>query len=119
MTMYTDRPVFAYQSKPVKPNVVFNKTERKAVSVTYEQEPTLPFTPENLEQLYSTCSNPADCKTIFLVIKNEGTDQSPRSITNHEDFKNRAFDELWEWAITPRFSLDRSYRDNLESTHIG
>jgi hypothetical protein len=114
-----DRPVFAYRSKQANPKDVFSKTERKAISVTYEQEPTLPFTPENLEQLYSTCSNPADRKTIFLVIKNEGTDQSPRSITNHEDFKNRPFDQLWEWAITPRFSLDRSYRDNLESTHIG
>jgi hypothetical protein len=43
----------------------------------------LPFTAENLEQLFSTCSNPADRKTFFLVIKNEGTDESPRSITNH------------------------------------
>jgi hypothetical protein len=72
-----DRPVFSYQSKPVNPKDVFSKTVRKAVSVTYEQEPTLPFTPENLEQLYSTCSNPVDRRTIFLVIKNEGTDESP------------------------------------------
>jgi hypothetical protein len=98
---------------------VFSKTERKAVSVTYEQEPTLPFTPENLEQLYLTCSNPADRKRIFLVIKNEATDQSPRHITNHEDFKNKPFDDLWEWAITARFSLDRSFKDNLEGSHIG
>jgi hypothetical protein len=114
-----DRPVFSYQSKPVNPKDVFSKTERKAISVTYEQEPTLPFTPENLEQLYSTCSNPADLKTIFLVIKNEGTDQSPRSITNHEDFKNRSFDELWEWATTPRFSLDRSVKDQLQDRQYG
>jgi hypothetical protein len=103
----------------VNPKDVFSKTERKAISVTYEQEPTLPFTPENLEQLYSTCSNPADLKTIFLVIKNEGTDQSPRSITNHEDFKNRSFDELWEWATTPRFSLDRSVKDQLQDRQYG
>jgi hypothetical protein len=114
-----DRPVFAYQSKPVNPKDVFSKTERKAISVTYEQEPTLPFTPENLEQLYSTCSNPADRETIFLVIKNEGTDQSPRSITNHEDFKSRPFDELWEWATTPRFSLDRSVKDQLQDRQYG
>jgi hypothetical protein len=114
-----DRPVFAYQSKLVNPKDVFSKTERKAISVTYEQEPTLPFTPENLEQLYSTCSNPADRKTIFLVIKNEGTDESPRSITNHEDFKNRPFDELWEWATTPRFSLDRSVKDQLQDRQYG
>jgi hypothetical protein len=91
-----DRPVFTYQSNPINPNDVFSKTERKAISATYEQEPTLPFILENHEQLCSTCSNPADRKTIFLVIKNAGTDESPRHITNHEDFKNRPFDELWD-----------------------
>ena len=114
-----DNPVFRNQSKPVNPKDILSKTERKAISVTYEQELTLPFTSENLEQLYSTCSNPADRKTIFLVIKNEGTDQSPRSITNHEDFKNRPFDELWEWAATPRFSLDRSVKDQLQDRQYG
>jgi hypothetical protein len=113
-----DRPVFEYQSKLVKLNDPF-KTERKAVSLTYKQEPTLPFTPENLEQLYSTCSNPADRRTIFLVIKNEGTDESPRNITNHEDFKNKPFDELWEGATTPRFSLDRSVKDQLQDRKYG
>jgi hypothetical protein len=88
--------VFNYQSKAVNPKDVFSKTERKAVSVTYIKEPTVPFTPKNLEQLYSTRSNPADRKSISLVIKNEETDESPRSIPNHEDFKNRPFDELWE-----------------------
>jgi hypothetical protein len=114
-----DRPVFDYQSKPENLRDAFGKTERKAVSVTYVQEPTLTFTPKNLEQLYSTCSNPDDRKTIFLIIKNEGTDQSPRQITNHEDFKNRPFDELWEWAITPRFSLDRSVKDQLHDRQYG
>jgi hypothetical protein len=110
---------FLLIDKPVNPKDPFSKTERKAVSVTYEQELTLPFTPENLEQLYSTCSNPADRKTIFLIIKNEGTHQSPRSITNQEDFKNRPFDELWEWATTPRFSLDRSVKDQLQDRQYG
>jgi hypothetical protein len=114
-----DKPVFNYQSKPENPKDVFSKTERKAVSVTYVKEPTVPFTQKNLEQLYSTCSNPADRKSISLVIKNEGTDQSPRSITNPEDFKNRPFDELWEWAITPRFNLDRSVKDQLQDRQYG
>ena len=42
-----DKPVFNYQSKPVNPKDVFSKTERKAVSVMYVKEPTLPFTPKN------------------------------------------------------------------------
>jgi hypothetical protein len=104
-----DKPVFNYQSKPVNPNDMFSKTERKAVSVTQK----------NLDQLYATCSNPADRKSIPLVIKNEGTDQSPRSITNPEDFKNRSFDELWEWATTPKFSLDRSVKDQLQDRQYG
>jgi hypothetical protein len=79
-----DKPVFNYQSKPVNPKDVFSKTERKAVSVTYIKEPTVPFTPKNLEQLYSTCSNPADRKSICLVIKNEETHESPRSIPNSQ-----------------------------------
>jgi hypothetical protein len=95
------------------------KTERKAISVTYVQEPTVLFTIKNLEQQHSTCSNPSDRKTIFLVIKNEGTDQSPRQITNHEDFRNRPFNELWEWAITPKFSLDRGVKDQLQDRQYG
>jgi hypothetical protein len=114
-----DKPVFNYQSKPVNSKDVFSKTERKAVSVMYVKEPTVPFTQKNLEQLYSTCSNPADRKSIPLVIKNEGTDESPRSTTNHEDFKNRPFDELWEWATTPKFSLDRSVKDQLQDRQYG
>ena len=92
---------------------------KKAISVTHIHELTVPFTTKNLEQQHSTCSNPADRKAIFLVIKNEGTDQSPRQITNHEDFKNRPFDELWEWAITPKFSLDRSVKDKLQDRQYG
>lgn len=80
---------------------------------------SVPFTIKNLEQQHSTSSNPADRKASFLVIKNEGTDQSPRQITNHEDFKNRPFDELWEWAITPKFSLDRSVKDKLQDRQYG
>jgi hypothetical protein len=114
-----DKPVFNYQSKPVNPRDMFSKTERKAVSVMYIKEPPVPFTQKNLEQLYSTCSNPADRKSISLVIKNKETDESPRSIPNHEDFKNRPFDELWEWTTIPRFSLDRSVRDQLQDKQYG
>ena len=113
-----DKPVFNYQSKPVNPNDIFSKTERKAVSVIFVKEPTVPFTPKNLEQLHSTCSNPEDRKSIPLVIKNEGTHESPRLIPNPEDFK-RPFDELGEWAITPRFSLDRSVKDQLQDRQYG
>jgi hypothetical protein len=65
-----DKSVFNFQSKPVSPRDAFSKTERKAISVTYVQAPTVPLIIKNLEQHYSTWSNPTDRKTIFLVIKN-------------------------------------------------
>jgi hypothetical protein len=43
-----DKPVFNFQSKPANPQDMFSKTERKAVSVMYFKEPTVPFTPKNL-----------------------------------------------------------------------
>jgi hypothetical protein len=47
---------------------------------------------------------------ISLSIKNESAGDSPdRGIERYDDFK-KPFDELWEWAITPRFSLDRSVK---------
>jgi hypothetical protein len=107
-----DKPNFSYQ--PIKnksksnnainndPNYPFQKFERMATSVVYSKEHTLPFTLENLEQLWALRRS-----RISLSIKNEGAGDSPeRGIERYEDFK-KPFDELWEWAITPRFSLDR------------
>ena len=31
-----------------------------------------------------------------------------------ESFKNSGFEELFEWASTPRTAMDRSYGDSLE-----
>jgi hypothetical protein len=114
-----DKPNFSYQ--PVKdksksknmidndPNNPFQKFERMATSVVYTKEHTLPFTLENLEQLWALRR-----PRISLSIKNESTGDSPdRGIERYEDFK-KPFDELWEWAITPRFSLDRSVKDQLQ-----
>jgi hypothetical protein len=54
-----------------------------------------------------------------MVIWVEGASDRPRQITDPEHFAKREFDEMWEEMITPRFKLDRSYRDNLEDIHIG
>ena len=80
-----------------------------ATSVVYTKEYTLPFTLENLEQLWALRR-----PKISLSIRNESTGDSPdRGIERYEDFK-KPFDELWEWATTPRFSLDRSVKDQLQ-----
>ena len=114
-----DKPNFSYQ--PIKnrsksentydndPNNPFPKFERMATSVVYTKEHTLPFSLENLEKLWTLCR-----PWICLSIKNESAGDSPdRGIERYEDFK-KPFDELWEWAITPRFSLDGSVKDQLQ-----
>jgi hypothetical protein len=119
-----DKPNFSYQ--PIKskskdnntidndPNNPFPKFERMATSVVYTKEHTLPFTLENLEQLW-TLHRPR----ISLSTKNESAGDSPdRGIERYEDFK-KPFDELWEWAITLRFSLDRSVKDQLQERQYG
>ena len=112
-----DKPNFTYQSIKDKtkntidnePNNIFPKFERLTTSVVYTKEHTLPFTLENLEQLWALHR-----PKISLSIKNESAGDSPdRVIEKYEDFK-KPFDELWEWAITPRFSLDRSVKDQLQ-----
>jgi hypothetical protein len=32
---------------------------------------------------------------------------------------NTPFDELFEWASTSTYRLDRAYKDQLEASHIG
>jgi hypothetical protein len=54
-----------------------------------------------------------------LVIKDETRDKPPYEIPKLESFKNSGFEELFEWASTPRTKLDRSYGDNLDNSHIG
>ena len=53
-----DKPVFNYQSKPVNPRDAFSKIERKAVSVMYVKEPTVPFTLKNFSTYHPTYGEP-------------------------------------------------------------
>ena len=111
-----DKPNFTYQ--PIKDkndqNNPFSKFERVATSVVYTKEHTLPFSLENLEQFWTLRR-----AKISLSIRNDSTGDSPaRGIERYEDFK-KPFDELWEWATTPRFSLDRSVKDQLQEIHYG
>jgi hypothetical protein len=57
---------------------------------------------------------------ISLVLKDLITHNSkPREVPNYEDFRNREFDELEEVASTPKFSLDRSIKDQLQDRQYG
>ena len=54
-----------------------------------------------------------------LAIKDETRDRPPCSVESPDHFKTRGFDELWNWASTPNYKMDRSYKDQLEASHIG
>jgi hypothetical protein len=81
------------------------------------REYTLPFNIQNFEQLFKQRPGQSPA-TVSLAIYEEGSSEKPRQIVNPEQFKGD-FDPLWQELITPRFKLDRSYKDNLESSHIG
>ena len=53
-----------------------------------------------------------------MIIWAEGASDRPRQITDPELFSKKPFDDLWLEAITPKYKLDRSYKDNLEASHI-
>lgn len=81
------------------------------------REYTLPFNEENFQNLYK--QRPTESSSsVSLSIWAEGASDKPRQVVNPEQFKGE-FDPLWQEMITPKFKLDRSYRDNLENRHIG
>lgn len=55
---------------------------------------------------------------VPLVLQDSG-DKPPASVDNFEAFKSKTFDEIWDLVSTPRYRMDRSYRDNLNDSHIG
>jgi hypothetical protein len=79
-------------------------------------EYTLPFNQKNFESLYKQRPNESP-SSVSLVIFAEGASERPRHITNVEQFM-KPFDDLWLEAITPKYRLDRSYKDNLEANHV-
>jgi hypothetical protein len=80
-------------------------------------EYTLPFNEENFQNLYKQRSTESS-SSVSMVIWAEGASDRPRQITDPELFSKKPFDDLWQEAITPRYKLDRSYKDNLEASHI-
>jgi hypothetical protein len=80
-------------------------------------EYTLPFNQKNFENLYK--QRPIQStSSVTLAIYAEGASDRPRQITDPELFSKKPFDDLRLEAITPKYKLDRSYKDNLEASHI-
>jgi hypothetical protein len=80
-------------------------------------EYTLQFNQKNFENLYKQRPTQST-SSVTLAIYAEGASDRPRQITDPELFSKKPFDDLWLEAITPRYKLDRSYKDNLEASHI-
>jgi hypothetical protein len=80
-------------------------------------EYTLPFNQKNFEKLYKQKPTQST-SSVTLAIYAEGASDRPRQITDPELFSKKPFDDLWLEAITPKYKLDRSYKDNLEGSHI-
>jgi hypothetical protein len=118
------KPVTRYEFRKNNPKNEYSHSERVCVEAGINPhdnrytEYTLPFNEENFQNLYK--QRPTESSSsVSMVIWAEGASDRPRQITDPEHFAKREFDEMWQEMITPRFKLDRSYRDNLEDIHIG
>jgi hypothetical protein len=117
-----DKPVFNYGMKPVDKKKPDGPKEHAAIELKgYKKQYDLPFNKQNLKKLYDM--RPAESpKSVSLSILRKGYDditiEHPFQIVSYEDFANKPFDELWDYMSTPKYRLDRSYKDNLEASHI-
>jgi hypothetical protein len=118
------KPVTRYEFRKSDPKNEYSPTERICVEAATNPhdsrytEYTLPFNEENFQKLYD--QRPTESSSsVSMSIYAEGASDRPRQIINPDHFVKREFDEMWQEAITPKFKLDRSFKDNLESSHIG
>jgi hypothetical protein len=118
------KPVTRYEFRKNDPKNEYSHSERVCVEAGINPhdnrytEYTLPFNEENFQNLYK--QRPTESSSsVSMVIRAEGASDRPRQITDPELFSKKLFDDLWLEAITPKYKLDRSYKDNLEARHIG
>jgi hypothetical protein len=57
--------------------------------------------------------------SVSMVLRVNDPSVLPRGIIKYSDFRDREFDELMEWATTPKFNLDRSVKDQLSERQYG
>lgn len=96
------KPILRYESRPVDPRDRFSKIERKVAGMDSQVKVfEKAFNAKALDELYSLRS-PTCSLTIMNVDQRGEKVGSPYSIPKFEDFRNRPFDELFEWASTPR-----------------
>jgi hypothetical protein len=118
------KPVTHYDFRKNDPNNEYSHSERVCVEAGINPHDnrytdyTLPFNEENFQNLYK--QRPTESSSsVSMAIWAEGASDRPRQIADPGHFAKRQFDEMWQEMITPKFKLDRSYKNNLDSSHIG
>jgi hypothetical protein len=117
------KPVTRYEFRKNDTKNEYSHSERVCVEAginPYDYrytEYTLPFNEENFQNLYK--QRPTESSSsVSMVIYAEGASDRPRQINDPELFSKKPFNDLWLEAIMPKYKLDRSYKDNLEASHI-
>jgi hypothetical protein len=117
------KPLTRYELKRKDPKDENSPLERVCVEAGINPhdyrytEYTLLSNQKNFENLYKQRPTQST-SSVTLAIYAEGASDRPRQITDPELFSKKPFDDLWLEAITPKYKLDRSYKDNLEASHI-
>ncbi len=110
------KPVFIYEQIRLDPKDPLGKTQKRTSVNGFTREYTVPFSAKELDKVYSL-KRPGDSVSMALRVSDPSV--LPRGITKYTDFRDREFDELMEWATTPKFNLDRSVKDQLSERQYG
>jgi hypothetical protein len=105
-----------YKLKPENPRERDSRMIREVADIGHKIKYTVPFKPETVQKLFDT--RDGDCGLVIMDEAGIG-DKPPYSIPSLHQFMNTPFEELISWASTPQYKLDRSYKDQLEASHIG
>jgi hypothetical protein len=110
-----DKPIFEYGIKPKDPKNPDGPKEHAVIGVKgFTKQYSMPFNEENLKSLYDMRPG-KESSSVSLILLRIGYDDIPKDhpylIENYEDLSSRPFDELWDYVSTPKYKLDRSYRD--------
>jgi len=87
--------------KEEKPGNKDTKMVSEIVNLESRFEYTEPFSPETIQRLYDMRNG-----KCTLVLKDETSDTPPYSFTSLEDFKNRPFQDLLDYASTPKHKAE-------------
>jgi hypothetical protein len=100
-----DMPQFDRREVPIEAG----RTERRIVGRSDVKVDDLPFTPENLDELFALVPGEderskegAVSMTIVRKDHSGSTLSSPYSVSRYRDFRNREFDEIYDYSSTPK-----------------